>query len=282
MQYYFLGTVSVEENGAPVLVSGSRNRNLLAALLLDANKTVSVERLIDAVWHQQPPDTARQQIQNRLGRIRRHFTPTTEQRIVRVGGGYRLEIDENRIDGYRFRALWVKAVRARDSDQLDHSAELLRDGLGLWRGSALEDVESPTLRGEAVRWNEDRIKVIESLVELEFARSRHHAVIADLRAWIHGYPYHETLHCRLAEALHATGRTAEALEVLRQLITRMATDLGINAGSGVKELHRHLLASPHEKGRPIELAPQVTAAIHQALVETSRALTLLNSAILNR
>ncbi|SCL15741.1 AfsR/SARP family transcriptional regulator [Micromonospora inyonensis] len=223
MDYYFLGPSSIKIDGAHISLPGPRTRNLLAALLITPNKTVSVDRLIDAVWNQQPPATARQQVQNRLGRLRRLLAPIPNQQIVRVGGGYRLEVDEDRIDGHKFRALWADADRARRSSRLDHSIKLLRDSLSLWRGSALEDIDSQKLRAQAVRWEEDRIKVIETLIELEFTRSRHCAVTGDLQGWIHHYPYHEALHCRLAEALHMACRTAEALEVLRQLMARMTT-----------------------------------------------------------
>jgi len=262
-------------------LSGYRSRNLLAALLLDANRAVSIERLIDVVWDQQPPGTARQQIQNRVGRLRALLGDSSTERIARAGGSYVLEVSEDKIDGLRFRGLCAEAEQARRQGQPERAANLLHRGLNLWHGAALQDVDSPALRGEAVRWEEARLRAIEMLVELEFSHQRHTAITADLRTWIQHYPYHEGLHCRLAEALHAGSRTAEALQVLQELKVRLARELGIDVGPGVHDLQRRLLGATAETDEPAHLSRQAAEAIHRALTETTQALKVLSSAIAN-
>ncbi|MER6755348.1 AfsR/SARP family transcriptional regulator [Micromonospora echinofusca] len=279
MEFYFLGPLTIRSGATSVYLSGERSQKLFAALLLNSNQPVSVERLIDVVWDHRPPGTARQQIQNRLGRLRALLL-TGGQRITRTGNSYALEVSEKQIDGLRFRQLCTQAEQARCAGQLDRAASLLHAGLTLWRGSTIQGIDSPALRGDIVRWEEARLRAIEAVVAVEFSRQRHSAMTTDLYSWVQHYPYHEGLHCSLAEALHAGSRTAEAVHVLHQLKLRLARELGINAGTGVHGLHRRLLgADVAEADDSAQLKRQAAEAIHRALTETTQALKVLSNAI---
>ncbi|MEV4662571.1 AfsR/SARP family transcriptional regulator [Micromonospora echinofusca] len=278
MEFHFLGPLTIRSGASSVHLSGERSQKLFAALLLNSNQPVSVERLIDVVWDHQPPGTARQQVQNRLGRLRALLSDG--QRITRTGSSYVLEVNEEQVDGLRFRRLCTDAEQARSTSQLDRAATLLHAGLKLWRGSAIQGIESPALRGDVVRWEEARLKAIEAVVDVEFGRQRHSAMTMNLCSWVQHYPYHEGLHCSLAEALHAGSRTAEAVHVLHQLKLRLARELGINAGAGVHDLHRRLLgAGVVEVDESAQLKRQAAEAIHRALTETTQALKVLSNAI---
>nr|WP_256370951.1 AfsR/SARP family transcriptional regulator [Micromonospora sp. KC207] len=253
--------------------SGPRNKSLLAALLLDVNRAVSVDRLIDVVWDH-PPETARQQVQNRIGRLRTLLARTPGQGIRNAGGGYLLEVREEQVDGLRFRRLCAEADQARRLGELDRAAERLHSGLGLWQGSAFQDVNSLTLRGDVIGWEEARLNAVESLVEVEFSRQRHSSVIVDLHNWVQRYPYHEGLHCRLAEALHAGSRTGEALRVLQQLRLRLTRELGLDACAAVQSLQCRLLRRTPDADEPAQ-----ARAVHLASPNTTRVSRLLGSAI---
>lgn len=258
-------------------LGGDRNRRLLAALLIDANQPVPIDRLIDVLWGEQPPSTARQQVQNRLGKLRRLFGQTHDPQINRVGRGYSLEVSEHQVDGLTFRKLCAEAEYAQRLGQFDRAASHLNAALGLWRGSALEGIDSPALSADALRWEESRLRAIETLVELEFSCGRHSAVTADLRTWVQRYPYHEGLHCRLAEALHLRSRTGEALMLLHQLKMRLATELGINPGASVQEMHLRLVGASPDPETP--QSDRAVEALRRALTETTQSLKVLTNAL---
>ncbi|MER5700473.1 AfsR/SARP family transcriptional regulator [Micromonospora sp. NPDC002296] len=256
---------------------------MFAALLVDANCAVSVERLIDVVWDENPPATARQQIQNRLGKMRSFLLRgSSAQRIVRLGSSYTLEVPEDKVDGLRFRGLCAEAEAARRRQDLEHASALLRHGLDLWRGSAIQGVESLALEADARRWDEARLRAVEDVVDIDFARGRKVGMISDLHAWVGVYPYHEGLHCRFAEALYEAARTVESLTVLRDLKKRLSDELGIRPGPAVTRLERQILdgeGSITDRPRPLQIDRQAAEALRQALTETTRALAILAKAL---
>lgn len=259
-------------------LSGDRNRRLLAALLLDANRPVPIDRLIDVLWGDRPPNTARQQVQNRLGKLRCLLGHAGKPRINRIGQGYALEVGEHQVDGLRFRRLCAEAEHAQRIGQLAAAANHLNTALSLWQGSVLEGIDSPALRAEALHWEQSRLRAIETLVDLEFSRGRHGAVTADLHAWVQSYPYHEGLHCRLAEALHLGSRTGEALMLLHHLKVRLARELGIGPGVEVQEMHLRLVGASTEPDTSWQ-SSQAVDALRRALTETTQSLRVLTNAL---
>ncbi|WP_170147728.1 AfsR/SARP family transcriptional regulator [Micromonospora phaseoli] len=209
-------------------------------MLLNSNRPVHIDLLIDVVWDDDPPATARQQVQNRLGSLRARLG-TDAHRINRNSNHYTLEVGNEKVDGLKFRSLCTDAEIAAKVGSPERAVTLLRSGLELWRGSPIEDIESVKLQVEALRWREYHLKAIETLIEIEFSLDRQRLLTADLHSWIASYPYHEGLHCRLAEAMHAGARTAEALGVLSGLRSRLARELGINTGPVVEDLYHRLL-----------------------------------------
>ncbi|WP_176730832.1 AfsR/SARP family transcriptional regulator [Micromonospora mirobrigensis] len=248
---------------------------------MEANQSVPVDRLIDIVWDEYPPATARQQIQNRLGRLRSLLLRgTSSLRLVRQGNCYVLEATDEHIDGLRFRRLCAEAEIARQQGRSDLATGLLRDSLALWRGNAMQDVDSPALYADVAHWEESRLRVIESLVDLEFAQGNTAATIAELQPWVARHPYHEGLHCRLSEALHAAGRTAEALAVIRRLRHQLDQELAVAPGPEVAELERRILVGKEEApAGAVQMDRRAAEALHQALTETTRALGILTEAL---
>ncbi|MFD2766307.1 AfsR/SARP family transcriptional regulator [Micromonospora eburnea] len=273
----------MRSGNSSIYLSGERSRRLLAGLVIDANRTVSIARLIDIVWGDNPPATARQQIQNRLGRLRSLLTcDGSGQQIVRHGDCYTLEVTEERVDGLRFRRLCAEAGIARQHGEMTRAATLLRQGLMLWRGNAMQDVHSTMLQADAAHWEESRLRAIEMLVEIEFERGNSVGSVPELQSWAALHPYHEGLHMRLAEALHHACRTAESLAVIRDLRSRLDGELGIPPGPAVHELERRIIADQRTASpRPpsIQMNRQTAEALHRALTETTKVLQLLGRAL---
>ncbi|MEV6374198.1 AfsR/SARP family transcriptional regulator [Micromonospora musae] len=278
MEFGILGPLSIRSGPSSIHLSGDRNRKLLAALVLNVNRAVPIDRLIDVVWDEQPPATARQQVQNRLGQLRSMLAlDDTGQRIIRHGTSYVLEAAEERVDAFRFRAICAEANSTSHGGEFERAIGLLRDALSLWRGPVIQDITSPTLNAEKSAWEEAKLRAVERLVTLEFARGHHSVMIPDLHAWARQYPYHEKLHCHLAEALHTGSRTAESLQVLARLRATLRDELGIDAGQEVHELEGRLTGRQEEFTAPVDVPVNLQAveALQRALTETTRALQLL-------
>ncbi|HZB51222.1 MAG TPA: winged helix-turn-helix domain-containing protein, partial [Mycobacteriales bacterium] len=143
MDFGLLGPVAVRRAGRPVAVRSLRQRTVLAMLLVHANEVVPVEALIDALWEDRPPRTARNALQAHVGALRGRLSERPDRGLIRtVPRGYQLLVDRDRLDTARFADLVRAARAARDAGRPDRAAADLRAALALWRGPALADVPS--------------------------------------------------------------------------------------------------------------------------------------------
>ncbi|MCW3815595.1 tetratricopeptide repeat protein [Micromonospora sp. DR5-3] len=239
-----LGSLEVRGRSGLIPLPGARQRVVLAALLLRRNRVVSVDELIDGLWPESPPATAREQVLTVVSSLRRLLgdtgRPGGDRLLVTRSPGYLLRIEDEQLDLARVEQL------LRDADQdglpLKVRAAALRAALALWRGPELTDVPSPFAASEAHRLAELRLATTEKLVDAEFALNRHAELVPELTRLVAEHPLRERLRGQLMTALDAVGRTAEALEVYRAGRRRMADELGIEPGVDLQRLERAILA----------------------------------------
>ncbi|MBM7771520.1 DNA-binding SARP family transcriptional activator [Actinokineospora baliensis] len=224
--------------GANTLVPGGPGlRGLLAMLLLEPNQVVSVEHVMDVLWDHEPPATARTIVQGYVSRLRRWLStvdPTREVRIQTSGPGYRLVVDEARIDVALAREL-LAASRDRPAGE---RAELLARAQSLWRGPELSGIGG---RVRAPELAELRLTVLEARVDADLELGRHDEVIGELAALVDTHPFREHLVGQLVLALYRSGRRAAALEIYQRFAHRAARELGLDPGPGLRELHSRIL-----------------------------------------
>nr|WP_246430675.1 BTAD domain-containing putative transcriptional regulator [Streptomyces rectiverticillatus] len=144
MEFALLGSVEARVGGRPVGLGHRRQQCVLAALLVDANRLVTVGRLIDRVWAEHPPQRARDTLYGYLSRLRRALAVSDSARILRRSGGYTLAVPAPAVDVHRFREL---AAQARDAGQDDRAARLFGQALDLWRGAAFAGLDTPWISG---------------------------------------------------------------------------------------------------------------------------------------
>lgn len=228
MSFEILGPLTVRVSSDVLPLKGLRHRRILAALLLEPNRTVSVSRLIDALWDERPPSTAREQVQNCVGGLRHSFDGWRVPATIRTQpAGYRLEVVDELVDAYRFESLRRQAHERSTAGNAKGAVQALRHALDLWHGNALEDVRTAVFEGAAARLDELRVRTAEEYVELLIGLGRAETAVAELRRWTHEQPYNERLHGQLMLGLFATGRSVEARGVLQQLRRRLRSELGI-------------------------------------------------------
>src|SRR5919202_2797086 len=132
-----LGPLTVHREGAELQLGGPKQRALLAILLLEANHAVLAERLIDALWGDHPPDTAKNTPQVYVSQLRKLLP---EGSLETVAPGYRLAIDPDALDLARFEELAQQGRAALGIGDAATAAQALGAALALWRGPALAGV----------------------------------------------------------------------------------------------------------------------------------------------
>jgi DNA-binding SARP family transcriptional activator/tetratricopeptide (TPR) repeat protein len=243
-EFRILGPLEVLARSRRLELGGGRQQIVLAMLLLNANAVVSVDRLEEAVYGEEPPPTARTQAMIAISALRRLLADHGDgATISRRAQGYVLQTGDGRLDALRFGALVAAAKAARDVGDLGGSAANYRDALGLWRGPALDGIDSLLVRAAAAQLDEQRMAAIEDRLELELELGRHHELISELVGLAEQFPLRDRLHGQLMLALHRSGRTAEALQAYQQVRRMMIDELGIEPGSELQRLQHAILAA---------------------------------------
>ncbi|MDT7845077.1 BTAD domain-containing putative transcriptional regulator [Streptomyces justiciae] len=224
------------------VVGSPKVRVLLAALLLEAGRTVSVDALKDALWGGSPPASAQASLHNHVTRLRRLLDDP--ERLRAVPPGYLLRVEQGELDVHVFESLTAEARAAHAGRDWERTVRASIAALTLWRGTPLAGLP-PELGGYAFvqRLGEARLLLLEWRYDAELAvgGARLDAVVPELTALAAEHPLREAFHRQLMLALHRTGRQAEALAVHRDLRTRLIEELGVEPGAGVREAHVEVL-----------------------------------------
>jgi len=248
-QFRLLGPLAVTVEGEPLALGGQKRRALLAALLLEANRIVSRDRLIDALWGEEPPDTARNTIQVYVSQLRKLLPEGT---LETAPPGYRLAVDPEAIDLFRFIQLTQQARAALTVGNASDAAETLREALALWRGPALADLAwEPLAQGEVVRLEELRLAALEDRIDADLALGRHGQVRGELESLVAEHPLRERLRGQLMLSLYRSGRQADALAVYQRARKALVDELGIEPGEALRKLERAILAQDPSLEPPV-------------------------------
>jgi predicted ATPase/DNA-binding SARP family transcriptional activator len=249
LQFRLLGPLAVTVDGEPLALGGQKRRALLAALLLEANRIVSRDRLIDALWGEEPPDTARNTIQVYVSQLRKLLPEGT---LETEPPGYRLIVDPDTVDLFHFIGLTQQARAALTVGNAADAAETLREALALWRGSALADLAwEPLAQGEVVRLEELRLAALEDRIDADLALGRHGQLVAELEQLAAEHPLRERLRGQLMLALYRSGRQADALAVYQRARRALVDELGIEPGDSLRKLERAILEQDPSLDAPV-------------------------------
>ncbi|MGW5556300.1 BTAD domain-containing putative transcriptional regulator [Micromonospora sp. NPDC003944] len=242
MRFGILGPLRV--GGGESTVTAGRDRIVLAMLLLRAGRLVPVDELVDAVWEDRPPATARAQLQTCVSRLRRRFTELglAPDLIVTDPAGYGVRTAPNDLDAEVF-ARGVEAARALVvAGRLAEARTGFRAALALSRGPTLGGIPSRSVRRRAQALDEQRLTALEECVDVELRLGRAAELIEELAESVDRYPLREHLRGQLMLALSSVGRQADALAVYREGRRTYADELGIEPGAELQELHQRVLA----------------------------------------
>ncbi|GAA2517090.1 AfsR/SARP family transcriptional regulator [Pilimelia columellifera] len=229
IQFSVLGPVEAAVDGRPLALGGHKPRALLAALVAEHGRVVSVDRIVDALWDDRPPRSARGLIQTYVAGLRRAFETAGASGVLRrEGNGYLVVAGAVDAAGFVERVELSRGHRV--AGRLAEVVGALREALAMWRGAAYGGLAGPVLGPAAAALDEARLSALDERIDAELALGRHQQLVGELTGLVATYPLREGLRASLIRALGHCGRQAEALEVYRRGRAALVEELGIEPG----------------------------------------------------
>ncbi|MER6969179.1 AfsR/SARP family transcriptional regulator [Streptomyces halstedii] len=251
-------------NGVAVMPTAPKPRKVLALLALHVDRVLPVGLLIEELWGQRPPRSARTTLQTYILQLREligaalqagaarsaelesaspdRVSVSAKDVLVTAPGGYLLRGGGGSSDVQKFERLAGMGYRAMDAEDFAGAARLLREALSLWSGSALADVQTGAqLEMEVRRLEETRLCALYQRIEADLRLGRHRELLGELTVLVSRYRTHENLHGQFMLALHRSGRRGEALSVYQRLRQALVRDLGLEPSAGLRRLQRAIL-----------------------------------------
>jgi DNA-binding SARP family transcriptional activator len=239
MEFHILGPLEVIGPRGPIEIGSTRQRAILALLVLRVGQTVTTDRLIEEVWGDDPPPSAQHALGVHVSGLRRALG---SDRIETQRNGYRLRPAGSDVDLQRFEALTSDAAAASSKGDLRTATARYSAALALWRGPALGDLAlGATTQGERTRLDELRTLALQQRIDADLALGRHAELVPELRRVVGELPLREAFHVRLMLALYRSGRQADALEAYHQARVVLSRELGVEPGQELEAMQRAVL-----------------------------------------
>lgn len=236
-----LGPLAIVVSGEERPVAGEKLQALLARLLLERNRPVAIERLVDDLWGDDPPTTARQSLHAHVTRLRRLLAADGGGfTLDNDGRGYILRVDDDQVDAERFRKLVAAARHERREERLAAARDGYRVALALWRGPVLDGVPLEAADAERAELEELRLGVLEERIEIDLELGDAAKVVPELQQLVQRDPLRERSWAQLMMALYASGRQADALAAYQDA-RRALAELGLEPGPRLRELQQAVL-----------------------------------------
>jgi DNA-binding SARP family transcriptional activator len=244
MEFRILGPLEVLADGKALDLGGTKQRALLAVLLLHANEVVSRDRLVDALWEEEPPETAQKALHVYVSQLRKILG---WERVQTHAHGYMLGVSPEELDLEQFE-------RAREQGRFD-------EALAVWRGPPLADLgDQHFAASEIARLDELRVLCLEQRIEQDLQAGRHSNLVGELESLVREHPLRERLRGQLMLALYRSGRQAEALAAYQSARQTLVGELGIEPGRELREVHQAVLM----QDPALDLAPEAVEGIEEA------------------
>jgi DNA-binding SARP family transcriptional activator len=248
IRYSVLGPVRAWLPGAEIELGSPRQRTVLAALLLELNRPVSLASIIDAVWGQEPLRDARNCVYTYVSRLRRAMRLAEAPRgkrsvLFSTKAGYQLSGDPGLVDAVTSERRCATARDCYRRGDKQGAAEAINGAISLWGGEPFGGLAGPGIEAERVRLAELRIAALELLAEIRLDGAGAAEVVAELSALVREYPLRERLRELLMLALYRAGRQGDALRAFQDLRAVLTEDLGVEPGPAIQQLHQRILAA---------------------------------------
>ena len=262
VEFRVLGPLEIRAGRGWWRPAGQRQQRLLAALLLAPNRAVSLSHLVDVVWEDCPPATAKRQVQNLISALRRDLVEAgSSTQVLRGDGpGYRISVADGELDLDMFERHIAQGHYLAGLGEMAQAVEALRAALGLWRGPALAGTTGRVIEAAAIRLDEQRLAATEQCLDLELSLGRHFQLAGELRELAATHPLRERLTGQLMLALYRAGRQADALQAYDLLCKRLVNELGLSPSSEIQQLHGAILRNEPAIAAPPHANPRMMSS----------------------
>nr|WP_255426438.1 tetratricopeptide repeat protein [Pseudonocardia sp. C8] len=238
----------------------ARQRHVLAALLVDADRPVSTEQIVDRVWGEHAAPRSRDTVYSYLSRLRRTLAGAGVE-LHRRPGGHVVAVDRSAVDLHRFRDL---VTRARATADAERASSLFEQALGLWRGEAFAGLDGEWVQRLREGLEQERYSAELDGNDLRLRRGDHAALLPVLTARAAAHPLDERLAGQLMLALFRCGRQADALSQFQEIRSRLVEELGLEPDAALQQLHQEILGggpAADDRGPPAPTGPAVPAQL---------------------
>lgn len=233
-----LGELEVRCSGASVALKGPRVRQILVSLILDMGRQVATDVIVDRLWGESPPASARKSVQKGVWELRQTLGSEVDGFLSTGDRGYVLRVDADAVDANRFETLVADALTASNQDAI----AMLETAERLWRGPALDGfAHMEEAQPTATRLEELRVVAGERRLGLLLESGRHAEALPEIERLASEYPLREELWAHLMAARAMSGRRNDALAAFQQVRYRLADELGIEPSSRLRDLERQVL-----------------------------------------
>jgi DNA-binding SARP family transcriptional activator/tetratricopeptide (TPR) repeat protein len=248
LRFEVLGPLRAWRGDVPIDLGPVQQRVVLAVLLLQQNRPIGREQIVNAVWGDAEPRHVANLLQRNISRLRSalelsRYAPADSGELVWTDAGYLLTVPAGGLDLTAFDREVDRARRARTAGEFALAAEVLRAALGRWRGPLCDGLTSAFLDAQRDRLEERRITIVEDCIELDLATGDRDDVVSELRQLVTDHPFRERLHGLLMLGLYRSGRRADALAAFQQARGILSEELGIDPSAELQRLHQQILTA---------------------------------------
>jgi SARP family transcriptional regulator, regulator of embCAB operon len=249
IRYTILGGLEVTRGDRTCTPTAPKVRQLLALLLLQANRLVQVDAIIEELWAASPPKSALITAQTYIYQLRRlirreGLDPAGRQLLISRPTGYQLQVEPGQLDIRLFQELLGLGRQLMDENRPRAAAKRFGAALDLWTGPPLTNIPlGPLLSAHAIQLEEQHLRALELRIQADVMLSRERELIGELRSLVTVYPLNEWFHGQLIRALHHAGRRSEALEAYHQVRQVLSTELGVDPSPELQRLHHEALTA---------------------------------------
>ncbi|NRN65935.1 Transcriptional regulator [Kibdelosporangium sp. 4NS15] len=265
VRFALLGPLRAWRHGAEIDLGPPQQRLLLALLLVNGGKPVSLDSLVDLLWEDEPPSSAVNVVHRYVGTLRRLFEPDLPTRatgswLIREAGSYRLAVTAESSDVVEYRQNTARARRLAEAGAQREAVSAYLAGLKLWQGRVAHGVVAPA-RAKAIFLDLDHegCQVVCEAADVALECGRAADLVPFLRMAVSLDEYNEAMQARLMRVLAATGNQAAALRTYETIRDKLADDLGVDPGPELTGAFREVLTSPAPDETPL-IAPVVRPA----------------------
>jgi DNA-binding SARP family transcriptional activator len=256
-KFMVLGPLEITDQDRDIGPIAPKLRQVLALLVLHANRVVHIDLLVEELWGARPPKSAVTTAQTYIHQLRKitlsQPSDAFGSRIVTKAPGYVLYIDPKQVDSFVFQRRVWQGRKNLDNGDATEAARVFRQALDMWRGPALADVApGRILEAQVVTLEEQRLRALELRIQADLQLGLHRELIAELRSIVASHPLNEWFHGQLIAALSRAGRRNDALQAYQHLRTTLSSELGLEPSPELQRLQREVLSSGYARVRSAE------------------------------